>query len=336
MISRPGILGNEDGDGFSPAFTHSEGESLDPSRGGVGCDGRRAQQVHGPLHQQLAYVQARLVQSRKGGEKDRLFQQGPVVPHILLRRHKEGKLLPDVRHAEQGGAGLGKDRRPRGPRDPAAEQGHKHEGQSRVEHHGGHQENQGVPGISDGPERGGGEIVEKGRQEPSQDDVQVLPGALEYLRRGVNRLEQGGEKGDGGETHEKGEPCPEDHGQEALLPQIVQIPFSEQGGEDDGHAGAAAGEDKDEQVHHRPADAYGGEGRLSYVPADDDGCHEIVQLLEDVPQQQGYGEKEQLGTYLPRRQGTGMSNGGTLLGHDPVYCTRKGDVRERFASNLPE
>ncbi|HRX27182.1 MAG TPA: hypothetical protein P5219_10225, partial [Aminivibrio sp.] len=36
-------------------------------------------------------------------------------------------------------------------------------------------------------------------------------------------------------------------------------------------------------------------------------------MLEDVPQQQGYGEKEQLGTYLPRRQGTGMSNDVFLL-----------------------
>ena len=63
---------------------------------------------------------------------------------------------------------------------------------------------------------------------------------------------------------------------------------------------------KKEQVHHRPRHPDGGKGGLPSEAADDHGVYGVVQLLEDVPKNQGEGQRHQLGRDGAPGQGGGL------------------------------
>ena len=65
-------------------------------------------------------------------------------------------------------------------------------------------------------------------------------------------------------------------------------------------------EEKKEQVHHRPRHPDGGKGGLPGEAADDHGVYGVVQLLEDVPKNQGEGQRHQLGRDGAPGQGGGL------------------------------
>ena len=57
---------------------------------------------------------------------------------------------------------------------------------------------------------------------------------------------------------------------------------------------------KKEQVHHRPRHPDGGKGGLPGEAADDHGVYGVVQLLEDVPKNQGRASDTSWGRMEPQ------------------------------------
>ena len=153
---------------------------------------------------------------------------------------------------------------------------------------------------------GGAQVVKEGGQQAAEDDHQIVRGQPGHVLRGLHQGQQGPQQEQGGQAQHQGEQAAEDRGQKPLLPEAGQIPAAILLGKEDGDACAAAAEEKKEQVHHRPRHPDGGKGGLPGEAADDHGVYGVVQLLEDVPKNQGEGQRHQLGRDGAPGQGGGL------------------------------
>ena len=85
-------------------------------------------------------------------------------------------------------------------------------------------------------------------------------------------------------------------------------------GEEDAYPGAAAADEKEEQVHHRAGHPCGGKGAVAYHTAHDHGVHRVVKLLHDVSGQKGQGQGDELAPDRTLGQIGGGRHGRTSLG----------------------
>ena len=178
--------------------------------------------------------------------------------------------------------------------DAPAQSRHEPQIQHDIQRHGDEQDHQRRRGVSHRPEDGGAEIVIIRGDESAADDGQIHPALRLHLRRRLNQPQQRCQKRQcqQGEAHRG--PAPVHDGEITLLPEGGQVLRPVELGEQDRKSGAAAGEDEDEQIHHRSSHAHGGKGGLPHEPADDPGIGGIVELLQNIPHQQRRCQKPQL------------------------------------------
>ena len=154
-----------------------------------------------------------------------------------------------------------------------------------------------------------GTVTEKAAEEAGLAvGTPVVAGGLDAAcgTLGAGVIHPGETQEQGGQAQHQGEQAAEDRGQKPLLPEAGQIPAAILLSKEDGDACAAAAEEKKEQVHHRPRHPDGGKGGLPSEAADDHGVYGVVQLLEDVPKNQGEGQRHQLGRDGAPGQGGGL------------------------------
>ena len=97
------ILRYEYGNRRAIAGTERIGKALDAHRSGIGGDAGRAQQVHRALHENLAEVQAGLMQRGGKAEYQRIVHHAALIFEIRSRTHQIAIALQNVDKAQRRG-----------------------------------------------------------------------------------------------------------------------------------------------------------------------------------------------------------------------------------------
>lgn len=189
------------------------------------------------------------------------------------------------------------------------------------------QEPEGGPAVAQRADDAREEVVEEGAGNADEGDEQVDVGPLEDVLRRAHPLQdvvakQRGDEGDG-ERHDGGQP----QADKDQLPHDAVVARAELLGHRNAESTAASVAEAENQKDDRRAGSYRGQSVDAQKLAHDDRIDQRVGLLEQVAQQQGQRETQNLGQRPPR---------GHLLRNRHVYsfCSIYGCKDRRYSACL--
>ena len=110
----------------------------------------------------------------------------------------------------------------------------------------------------------------------------------------MDQPQQGSQQNQPPQSQNRRQQQAEHQGKKPLPPEGGQVPAAVKLGKEHRNACTAAAEDENEQVHHRTGHPHGPEGGAAQKAADDESVHCVVELLQDIPADQGQGQPDQL------------------------------------------
>ena len=294
MIPRTEVLRRGHRSGGSAAVAKGIGKGLDARGGRVRRDNSRAHGIHRALHGQLAYVQARLLQTDDKAEMRGLFQKGQVQAPVFPTEHELGEGHAQIEEAQQGRGCLGKEGGPCRTLHAPAEPGHEKDVQPEIE-----ADRQGknaecgvhLPGRT---EQGAVEIVDEGCRKGKQDDAQIGAGKAEDIVRCLEKRKHRASSS----RAERSRRCREQHTRtqrdEVFLAECLHVFCAVDLGKENGNADAGPDNGEEEQVHHRTGHADSREFLQPRVPRHHEGVDGIIELLKDIACDKGDGKARQM------------------------------------------
>ncbi len=241
-------------------------------------------------------------------------EQGACDVPVLAVQVQDGYASAYVCQAEQDGGELGQDGGESGAPDTEVQDADERQDEDDVEGAGDGEEHQRCARVADGADDRGEEVEEHQARDTEEADAGERGRLGQELGRGAQQCQRGAGEQAAGDGQDHGHACREDgaSGDRASHPLVVA--GSERLGGGDGEAGRHAPGEAEQEEQQARGGADGGEGLDAEVAADDDGVGELVELLDDVPDQQGDREDED---DAPGRAG------GQDLGHEegaPGVC----------------
>ena len=286
QLPGPHILPREGGGGGADGVKGTDAEHTDLVAGGDRRHGRRAQVIDRRLEQDAADGGDGILQPHGYAHGQQQGHRFPAGLQILPPQPQNRVVPGDEHQAQDAGNGLGHHRGDARPGNPQLQPHDQRQIQGHVQQAGENQEQQRRPGIPQGADDAGQEIVEHGGGNTQENDENIIVGVAEGLRRGVHPVEDSAaQQGRNGGDDQREAGAQPDHGAHDP-PQAVIIPLAEFLGHGDGKAGA----DAHAEAQHQKIDGAGGtnprQGVHSQVLAHHHGIHHAVKLLEQQPEQQ--------------------------------------------------
>lgn len=147
---------------------------------------------------------------------------------------------------------------------------------------GGNQGIEGTAGVTDGPQHPGFHVVDGGKQDAGDVNLQIAVGISEDILRTADDTEQLPAENNPERCHGQAD----DQGKQQRgvngIAQFIVVFGPERTGKQHGSAGGHAGEEADEQVGNGRAGVDGSQGRLADKVADDQRVHTVVQILKKI------------------------------------------------------
>ena len=234
------------------------------------------------------------MQPRRHADVENAFQKLALEPDFFQR--KPGFLrLTEQRHRDHPRADhLRKNRCNGSPRHAHFQHHHAHDIQNDIDAAGGHQENGRPPGIPHGPENARAHVVEHGGNRAAKVDFYVQDGVVQAAFRGVHHPQKPGAEAVAQQHHHRAQQQRQRHaGMECVLHTLLTFRAVKLG-QQNRRAGAQADEEAVHQVQQRRGGSHRRQRPGTDKPADDDGIHGIVHLLEKASQQNGEEKEQQL------------------------------------------
>ena len=241
-------------------------------------------------------------------EGRRPLEHAPVHLHIGPAEQQLGQPPFQIGQRHQRRRPLGQHRCDGRPGNSHGAGPHKEKIQPHIQHGGRRQGKQGRQGVPRRPQSRRAQVIEKGHRQTEKDHIQILRHQGPQLPRGLDQPQQGPQQNQAPQPQNRRQQQAEHQGEKPLPPERGQVPAAVKLGKEHRDARTAAAEDENEQVHHRTRHPHGPEGGAAQKAADDEGVHRVVELLQDIPADQGQGQPDQL-------------PGNTALGqyHSPVH-----------------
>ena len=199
-----------------------------------------------------------------------------------------------IAQGQQGRRPLGQHRCDGRPGDPHGPGPHKQEVQPHIQHGGRRQGEQGCQGVPRRPQGRRPQVIEKGHRQAQKDHIQIFRHQGPQLPRGLDQPQQGTQQDQAPQPQNRRQQQAEHQGEKPLPPEGGQVPAAVKLGKEHRDARTAAAEDENEQVHHHTRHPHGPEGGAAQKAADDEGVHRVIELLQDIPADQGQGQPDQL------------------------------------------
>ena len=246
------------------------------------------------LYQKIGKVKCHELQSRRDANVKDAFQQ-PALKADLFQREPCFFRLTEQRHRDHPRADhLREDRRDGSPRHAQLQHHHAQDVQHDVDPAGSHQEHGRFSGIAHGPENARAHVVEHGGDRPAKIDFDVQNGVVHAAFRGVHQPQNFRAEGVAQRHHHRAQHKRQRHaGMEGILHALLTFRAVKLGQQH-----RRAGAQSDEKAVHQVQQCGGSPHRRQRPgadePADDDGVHGIVHLLEKAPKQNGKEKEKQL------------------------------------------
>lgn len=278
------------------------GKAFDAGRGRIGRDHVRAAGIDRPLHEELADVKARLVQTGDKAVARRAAQQRRVHAAVAAGKQQLRRDPAQVEHADHGRNGLRGHCRPRGTGNAPAKVRDEQHIQPDIRRHGDRQRHERRRRAADGAQQRTVEIIDKRRRQTDKNDGEIRRHiARELLRRLDDAQQQRQAQKSDGTARERAQQ-PEHQRQKVLAPERLQIVCAKQLRKDHGHTGACAGDHEQKQIHHRPRNADSRKLQPARTTAENERIDRIVQLLKNVAEDQRRGQTQHMLRYAAGRQ----------------------------------
>ena len=251
-------------------------------RHGVG-----AQSVHRGLKQNAADGGDGILQTHGKAHVEKVPGINAPQPQILPAQVEHRKAPHHIPKAQHAGNQLAEQSGPAGARHAHPEGDDEHDVQHHIQKARQNQKHQRRPGIAQGADDAGKQIVEHGSRNAQEDHPDIIVGIVKGLRRGIHPGQNLTAQDGGGQGHNQGDDGAQPDHVAHEFAQAVKILLSELLRHRDGKSGAHAVA----QTQHQKVYGAGGANACQSLHAQEfahhNGVHHAVELLEEQTEEQG-------------------------------------------------
>lgn len=249
--------------------------------GGVARHNAGAKAVDAPLEDDVAHGDEALLEDAGDGNDGNFFQQQGGEHRRGLRGFHLSQAGAYHTHRQDAADSLAEEGGPGHASHPHVKGGDKEDIHRDVGSGGGRQEEERGPGVSQGGEYAGGDVVEKDEGQAPDVDIQVELGGGEGPLRGVDEPEQPAAAKDASQHQRPAEDGAGDAGGGHRRFHLPVLPGPEELGDHHGAAHVAPEGESQENQRHLVAVAHGGQGFLADELPGHQAVGDVVELLEN-------------------------------------------------------
>ena len=293
-LLRPQVLPHKGGDGGGEAGDGQEGEALHLGVSAAAAHSQLAEGVDVALHHHVGEADDAVLEAGGQAVAQDEPQHLPVRPD--LPEHQPVVLLgpEEPPQAETGAEELGQDSGQGRPVHPHPEDPDEKEVQAHIGNRGDDEVVEGVAAVAHRLHDAHAGVVEGEAQAPGEVDADIGDALGHDLRRGPHPAQDDGRQGGADEGQRPAGDQGEEDGVVDGLAHLLRLPGAEVAGDHHARAHEDAGEEAHKKEDQGPRGGDGGQGPVAQQVPHDEGVRRVVELLEEVPQEEGHREADDL------------------------------------------